>query len=442
MVVAHRDRLARFGFELIEYLVTAGAEKSWFSTSLKALPSPNSLKTSLPSSTSLVAESTESVVTRTRKIRVYPNASQRELISLWDEAGRWFYNQSVEIMENGEFQFTPSFITLHDLAKEKAWERHLAAPYQVKKIACRDAERAMKAGKKKCKLTGEKFKLHFRSRKDPKRSIFIPKSAISEQGVYYTKLGNLKTAEPIPVKNIGDSRLVLDHGRYYLCIPVSENQAAQERRGIVAIDPGVRTFATIFGIRDGMEFIGKFGEDATQRIMKLCLRIDSIISKLKKAPTRSKKTSLKRALNRLKWQVWDLISELHNKVVRFLADNFAVVLLPTYETSEMVIRGGRKLSSKTARAMLTLGNFRFAQKLEQAGVQVYRVNEAYTSKTDSWTGNINWKLGGAKTIKVGDSRTVVDRDVNGARGILLRAMGDTPALRSVLETYSLKGEQK
>lgn len=416
-----------------------GAEKSWFSTSLKVLPNQNSQKISSPFSTSslvesMVVDATPKSVTRTKKIRVYPNAQQRETLALWFEGQRWFYNQSVEIMETGEFEFTPSFITLYDLARANAvFDRHIPVPYQIKKIACRDAEKAMKAGKKKCKKTGEKFKLHFRSRKAPVQSIFIPKKAVSKHGVYYTMLGDLRSAEPIRTESIGDSRLVLDHGRYFLCVPVkSENQAIQDVRGVVALDSGIRTFQTIFGVRDGMEFIGKFGEQAFERILKLCFRADALISKLKTRKTKQRKSGLKKALARVKWKIWDLIDELHNKVVRFIADNFAVVLLPTFEVSQMVVKSGRKLSSKTARAMLTLSHYKFGQKLELAGVKVYRVNEAYTSKTDSWTGNINDKLGGAKTIKVGEDQTFVDRDVNGARGIFLRAMGDTPELRAIL----------
>ena len=53
------------------------------------------------------------------------------------------------------------------------------------------------------------------------------------------------------------------------------------------------------------------------------------------------------------------------------------------------------------------------------------VNEAYTSKTRSWDGAVNTKLGGAKAIR-DDTGFGMDRDVNGARGIFLRALGDSP----------------
>ena len=55
------------------------------------------------------------------------------------------------------------------------------------------------------------------------------------------------------------------------------------------------------------------------------------------------------------------------------------------------------------------------------------VNEAYTSKTCSWNGEIVAKLGGQRWIQSSDGFRV-ERDINGARGIFLRALGDTPSL--------------
>ncbi len=55
---------------------------------------------------------------------------------------------------------------------------------------------------------------------------------------------------------------------------------------------------------------------------------------------------------------------------------------------------------------------------------VIDVDESYTSKINSWTGEIKWNLGGAKRIKVNGSW--VDRDINGARGILIKWLSENP----------------
>ena len=61
---------------------------------------------------------------------------------------------------------------------------------------------------------------------------------------------------------------------------------------------------------------------------------------------------------------------------------------------------------------------------------VLDVNEAYTSRTRSWDGTVDAKLGGARVVRDGNGFGM-DRDVNGARGIFLRALGDSPFLRGL-----------
>ena len=60
------------------------------------------------------------------------------------------------------------------------------------------------------------------------------------------------------------------------------------------------------------------------------------------------------------------------------------------------------------------------------------VNEAYTSKTRSWDGGIKSNLGGCQCHQGPKAGFGMDRDVNGARGIFLRALGDSPFLRELL----------
>jgi len=56
---------------------------------------------------------------------------------------------------------------------------------------------------------------------------------------------------------------------------------------------------------------------------------------------------------------------------------------------------------------------------KKTGKTVLEVSEAYTSKTRSWDGVVQ-EIGGNKSI--GDGLISVDRDINGARGILLRTL--------------------
>jgi putative transposase len=99
----------------------------------------------------------------------------------------------------------------------------------------------------------------------------------------------------------------------------------------------------------------------------------------------------------------------------------------------MSSKKNRKLRSKTVRAMLTWSHYKFKMRLKnkalEFGKKVIDVCEAYTSKTVSWTGEVK-KVGGSRVIRSGG--ITLDRDLNGAKGIFIRFLVDSPALMSAI----------
>lgn len=55
---------------------------------------------------------------------------------------------------------------------------------------------------------------------------------------------------------------------------------------------------------------------------------------------------------------------MHYKVSSLLIQNYKVIFLPTYETSQMVLKAKRKINRKSVRSMLTWSFGRFAEHLE------------------------------------------------------------------------------
>jgi putative transposase len=124
-----------------------------------------------------------------------------------------------------------------------------------------------------------------------------------------------------------------------------------------------------------------------------------------------------------------LVKDLHNKVASVLVRNYKLIFLPTYETSQMVLKSARKLNRKSVRNMLTWSHAKLASHLEQMarrhGVLVIRCNESYTSKTCTNCGHIHSSLGGSKVFNCKACGIRIKRDVNGARNIMLRALQAT-----------------
>lgn len=302
------------------------------------------------------------------------------------------------------------------------WTRDV--PFQIKGIAIKDACKAFWDAKGKPK---------FRSRKNPEQSCFIPKTALKSNGIYPKVSGKgLKFHESLPEFPM-DSRLIWRSEKWWISVPYkqticrSENQAS----GIVAIDPGVRTFAAFYS----PDISGKIGEGDFSRIYRLLLHLDRLYSKRAKA-NGGKKKSLTKAIRRLSAKIKNLIDELHWKTARFLCENFSVILMPTYETKQMVEKNNRNIRTKTVRSMLGFNNFKFKQRLKwiakKLGKTVLDVSEAYTSKTHPQTGRVK-NIGSAKWIKL-QNGSMADRDLVGAHNILVKflteyyALGDTPAI--------------
>ena len=90
---------------------------------------------------------------------------------------------------------------------------------------------------------------------------------------------------------------------------------------------------------------------------------------------------MRKAEYRLRWRSKDLRDELHAKAARFLVDHFDIILVPRFETGQMVARKGRKLRAKTVRSLLTWAHGEFKKKLQavalQSGKLVVEVSEAY-----------------------------------------------------------------
>ena len=424
---------------------SAMAGSSWFSISETSAPKRSSRLTFSPSSRSSVPVSMDcgDTVRKSRKIRLYPGARQRAELRRWFGAARYAYNQAAELLTADDAP--PAVKTkIRDLILPSLPPWHRNAPREVLVGAIFDACRAVSAAKKfNAQLARDKSggrrqdedfaRVRFRSRKNPRQTFTVQANCVSDMGIYRSKLGDMQMAEKLPVpENRNICRLSLRYGQYHLSVPYDEKlpPRRENQARVVALDPGVRSFLTWYCA----DSVGKIGEGAFFRIQRLCERLDDLLSRAAKSPSR-KRRNMRRAANRMRLRIDNLVRELHRQAARFLVDNYDVILLPGFETSEMVERGRRRIRSKTVRNLLTLAHYRFKlfikDKALETGAIVLDVSEAYTTKTVSWTGEMLENLGGASVVVAQDGERM-DRDYNGARGIYLRALGDIPALRALL----------
>jgi len=239
-------------------------------------------------------------------------------VNRWMGVSRFVFNKTVEYLQQPDTKPNWKAIKKGRLDALPEWCKEV--PYQIKSIAIKDACTAVRESHKKYKLTGKIQKVKFRSRKNKIQSCYIPKSAVTEQGIYYTILGKIRYTEQLP-DNIGDCRLVFHHGQHYICVPHDVPRQASENQGrVVALDPGVRSFLTLFT----EDSFGWIGTGDIGRIQRLCYYLDDLISRLTRAKAKQRRR-LKKAADRKEKRIRHLIDEMHHKVARFLVDNLVVM---------------------------------------------------------------------------------------------------------------------
>jgi len=277
------------------------------------------------------------------------------------------------------------------------------------------------------------FKMKFRSKKQDDGSLTVLKKHWENNKWFKTFLGKtpLKSTEPLPKTLQADSKIIRTRsGKYYLCLlkPIevrTENQGPAPR--VLVLDPGVRTFMTGY---DPSGFIYEWGSKDMKRICRLQLTKDSLQSKCtSKTINHRKRYKLKRVSIRIQERIKNLTNEIHRKCVKWMVENFTLILLPLFETSKMVVRSKRKIGRSTTRQMLTWCHFRFRQLLlsklrEYPWCKVVICDESYTSKTCGSCGRLHSTLRSNKTFTCPTCDTVFDRDYNASRNIWLKYLTD------------------
>ena len=275
-----------------------------------------------------------------------------------------------------------------------------------------------------------RFKMNYKTKKQ-KQTIKIQKKSVKfENGgflIYHTLL-----KDPIKVgkrtkkmRNIEinhDIDLHYDGLRYYLLIPQKrkiktdkEKKPDKQSEHIVALDPGVRTFQTGFGVNSLFE--SKINKEKQERYYKKIQKLQSLRAK------KQIKHNPRKKILKLFQKISNITDETHFKLVNYLTDTYNDILLPSFESQDMVV--SKILPKSTKRQMNFNQHFKFKTRLKERceamkNTRLHIVNEAYTSKTCTKCGHIKENLGSNSTYCCEQCGCVMKRDFVGARNIFLK----------------------
>lgn len=406
-------------------------------------------------------------VIKSRCYQIFPTKKQKNKIFKWMYECEKLYNFCITL-----HNFDSNIVDL-DYKKSKLiifnavyGNDKKPAPYDI----LTDEIRSFCSNKKSCltNLKNNNIKyFNLTNKKNQKsQSILIPIKSISKQGIFINLLGEMKGFDKINIDNVnGDSRLIYDKitDKFFIkCPQYFDLQTITNRKEIVALDPGEKIFMTYYSLNDS----GMIGYDIKNKILKYEGRIrklQRLLSNklLSKRKIRNYKR-LKLKLNIYFKKIKNTVKELHNKTALYLVRNYNKILLPSFETSNMmkcfgkkyiknklnelktasnekkkkeitIMKKEKRLSKRVKFVLNQLSHYKFKQhlahKCNEYGCELKIVTEEFTSQCCSQCGILSNSY--TKRLKRCIScNLTIDRDLNGSRNILLKNSSGNFNIRS------------
>lgn len=405
-------------------------------------------------------------IIKTKQIKLFLNMEQKKYMEKIIGTYRYYYNRCVSFINNYSkntktswYLVNPSdintkiiidvngnpynFINMRKTLKENSptW---LLPNFPVHLIdkALKECFDRFKACLDKFRKTRKPFSFSYKSKKEIYQTInleeqmIIPKSngffsRWKIQGSYVFK--TIKTHDRFEDYKIQDSSITYHRilKTFVLNLTHTVQSFSTNNDDVCAIDQGIRTPFTVYSTNEVM----KMGKNSHRKIMKICKEIDIIQSRINRKSyytkdkygiktvykvTSERRRNLRKALHKKIQYIKNLRTELHNKCIRYLCNTYSTIILPPFKTQEMV----GNLRTETARSMYTFGFYQFKMKLKnkakEYNINVVEKREPFTSKTCGRCGTIKHNLGTSEEYRCNKCGLHIDRDINGARCILLR----------------------
>ena len=347
---------------------------------------------------------------------------------------RYVYNKALSAVKEGEklnfYSLRDKFVTSKGNTDMKEWE--LETPKDIRAGAIRDMAKGFKVALENLKRGNiTNFNLRYRKKREDK-SLEIPARSIKLQGrsfyLFSTYLNTpIKVAKDKYWDDIRvdyDCRLQFQNNNWYINIPVNTiNKIKNPPHEFCSLDPGVRKFQTVYSEQGIFNF--KMNKDIAR---KLYFKMDKLRSLRDRKIIKS--SSYNKRRKKLRFKIDCLVADFHHKTASFLTDNFRNIFLPKFESQKL----SQKIrSSKTNRDLLSLKHYQFRQRLLfkcKTNENCYTVicTEEYTSKTCTSCGSLN-DVGDSEIYKCGKCKLDIDRDVNGARNILIKNVNELFSLQ-------------
>ncbi|XWV26701.1 putative transposase [Tupanvirus soda lake] len=317
--------------------------------------------------------SSDHIFIRAEKIKLYPNPEQTEILQKWFDLSRRMYNKTTLFLRDKVF--TNNKINNNNVKKYVNFrqlrsnylkdEKESLCKHNINKHILDQSIARCVAMYKSCltKLKKKQIK-DFRVRciKSDKRY----KTLIIE-GCLFSKKNNgfctsvLKEMVSSDILENINETCILSYDKYkstyILSIPkYIEPKEYQTRNLVCGIDPGVRTFLTVYSKED----CHQIGNDIN--FNKYYYKIDRL-NQINSTEEAKQTRKYKRAIGKIYDKINNKVKDMHFKVSKFLCTNYKILKIGNFSTSKIVLNVNSALHEKTKRLLYALSHFRFRERL-------------------------------------------------------------------------------
>jgi IS605 OrfB family transposase len=369
----------------------------------------------------------ENLILRCTIIEIKPTFEQRKIIEGWYPWARYAYNRAIREVNKLLFkgESVPGLSKLRKLVNSNI-PKHIkntriasGIPAQTFDHGIIDVIKAYKTAfalKKKGII--KHFRIRYKKTTAPKETLVLERAfSIKHNSFVMGQMGNHINTTGGEIKGINKAcRLQWNKRTGKIILYVPKDKYIKEvdcRSYYCALDPGIRTFQTLYSPDSKAEYGTKEP-----------LKIGVLIKKINKYKKFEGTKWYKKYSRRLYKRIQGIRDELHWKTALTLVRSYDKILIGNMSTRSIVSkRSNLNKTTKTVAYMLShyLFRTRLEAKAEEYGSQVIIVDEKWTSKTCGGCSKVDYDLGAKKIFRCpqSDCNFKLDRDLNGARNIAL-----------------------
>ena len=417
LVVAYKDRLCRFGFEIFEFVISEFSKGRIIILNNRTVSKNEEFVSDILSIINVFRQELmdyenikqvfkpnleQKMFLRTMRVRLFPTLKQRNILNLWFGVYRRFYNKAKHYSESHG-----NICSFKKLRNEMRASGEYEIPNKWKENEDMIPERIITGAIKDfcSNLQGcftkirngdiKFFEIHEKKKKDLSQTLNLESQCFSKVKKTKNTLFKTYSFRNRTSKNLGttkglkirgfykkgkariklcdidiekDSRISYENLNFFLLIPyMKEELKTNPRHTVISLDSGIRTFQTGYCPEGHTIEICK---DTNSKLKKYYSRLDELNTRYfatKKdngsfaKDFKGKRTAISRRRKRYFEKIRNIIDDMHWKTIKFLTENYQDIIISDFRVKELLQLNELRHISK--RVLSSLSHYRFRQRL-------------------------------------------------------------------------------